>query len=47
MIMKSCQILEDSKEMLDNTGVHPESYDIAKKLLDMDYKEKDIDTLLH
>lgn len=27
---------------LDNTGVHPESYDIAKELLKMDYKNVDI-----
>lgn len=37
--------ITDSEDILDNTGVHPESYDIAKKLLDMDYKEKDIDAL--
>ncbi len=27
---------------LDNTGVHPESYDIARELLNMDYKNVDI-----
>ena len=37
--------ISDSKNILDNTGVHPESYDIALKLLEMDYKEKDIDLL--
>lgn len=37
--------ISDSKNILDNTGVHPESYEIALKLLDMDYKEKDIDSL--
>lgn len=37
--------IDDSKNPLDKTGVHPESYDIALKLLDMDYKEKDIESL--
>ena len=37
--------IDDSQNPLDKTGVHPESYDIALKLLDMDYKEKDIETL--
>ena len=37
--------IEESKNILDNTGVHPESYDIAQKLLEMDYKEKEIDDL--
>ncbi len=33
-----------SKEILDNTGVHPESYDAAHKLLNMfGYTEKDVD----
>lgn len=33
------------KTALDNTGVHPESYDIAKKLLEIfDYKKEDIAT---
>ena len=35
----------ESENPLDNTGVHPESYDIALKLLEMEYKGKDIDTL--
>ena len=34
-----------AKEILDNTGVHPESYDAARKLLDaFGYTEKDIGT---
>ncbi len=34
-----------AKEILDNTGVHPESYDAARKLLEtFDYTEKDIGT---
>ena len=34
-----------AKEILDNTGVHPESYDAARKLLNIfDYTEKDIGT---
>ena len=37
--------IDDSQNPLDKTGVHPESYDIALKLLDMDYKEKDIESL--
>ncbi len=33
----------ESKEILDNTGVHPESYDAAKKLLELcGYGKKDI-----
>jgi len=33
----------DSKEILDNTGVHPESYQAAKALLDMfDYSVEDV-----
>ena len=33
------------KTALDNTGVHPESYDAAKKLLDIfDYKKEDVAT---
>ncbi|HEY4544331.1 MAG TPA: S1 RNA-binding domain-containing protein, partial [Tissierellaceae bacterium] len=34
--------IPESENILDNTGVHPESYDIANKLLDMDYKTKNI-----
>ena len=33
------------KNPLDNTGVHPESYDIASKLIDEDYKNFDVDEL--
>ncbi len=33
----------DSDEILDNTGVHPESYEVAKKLLSMfGFKEEDV-----
>lgn len=35
----------DSPEILDNTGVHPESYKIAKKLSDYDLDQLDLDTL--
>lgn len=35
--------IPESKNILDNTGVHPESYDVAKKLLDMDYKTVNIE----
>ena len=35
----------DSPELLDNTGVHPESYKIAKKVKDLDFTEIDIDKL--
>ena len=35
------RILE-GKNPLDNTGVHPESYEVADKLLKMDYKNGDI-----
>ena len=35
--------VRDGKEILDNTGVHPESYDAAKKLLTLcGYEKKDI-----
>ncbi|MBQ1244945.1 MAG: RNA-binding transcriptional accessory protein, partial [Clostridia bacterium] len=35
--------VSNSKEILDNTGVHPESYEIAKKLLSsFDYTEEDV-----
>ena len=37
--------IEEAENILDNTGVHPESYDIASKLLDMDYKSKTVDEL--
>lgn len=35
----------DSPEILDNTGVHPESYKIAKKVKDLDLNEIDIEKL--
>lgn len=35
----------DSPEILDNTGVHPESYKIAKKVKDFDLNEIDIEKL--
>lgn len=35
----------DSPEMLDNTGVHPESYKIANKVKDLDLDDVDIDKL--
>lgn len=35
----------DSPELLDNTGVHPESYKIANKVKDLDLTEIDIDKL--
>ena len=35
--------IPESKEILDNTGVHPESYDAAKKLLELcGYDKKDV-----
>ncbi|MBW6408872.1 Tex family protein [Clostridium weizhouense] len=35
--------VDDSKEPLDNTSVHPESYDIAKKLIELlGYDKKDL-----
>lgn len=35
--------VSESKEALDNTSVHPESYDVAKKLLELiDYTEDDL-----
>ena len=35
--------IPESKEILDNTGVHPESYDAAKKLLELcGYSKKDV-----
>ena len=35
--------IPDGKEILDNTGVHPESYDAARKLLEMfGYTEEDV-----
>ncbi|MBC8590057.1 Tex family protein [Wansuia hejianensis] len=37
--------IPDGKDPLDNTGVHPESYDIASQLIGIDYKNMDIDQL--
>jgi len=34
--------IPDGKNPLDNTGVHPESYDVADKLIKMDYKNLEI-----
>ncbi len=34
-----------AKNPLDNTGVHPESYEVAQKLIGLDYKNMDIDEL--
>lgn len=38
--------IPESENILDNTSVHPESYDIAHKLIDLDYKSRDIDELV-
>lgn len=37
--------ISGGENVLDNTGVHPESYDIAEKLLKSNYKERDIEEL--
>lgn len=37
--------IPESDNILDNTSVHPESYDIAHKLLNLNYKSRDIDEL--
>lgn len=37
--------ISGGKNPLDNTGVHPESYDIASKLINEDYKNINIDEL--
>lgn len=37
--------IPEGENPLDNTGVHPESYDIAEKLLKTNYKEKSIEEL--
>ncbi|MDD2446440.1 MAG: S1 RNA-binding domain-containing protein, partial [Tissierellia bacterium] len=34
--------IPNGENTLDNTGVHPESYDIAEKLIEMGYKNLDI-----
>ena len=35
----------ESDNILDNTAVHPESYDVASKLIEMDYKNADIEEI--
>ena len=37
--------ISGGENVLDNTGVHPESYDIAEKLLESNYKEREIEEL--
>ncbi len=37
--------ISEGENPLDNTGVHPESYDIASKILEMDYKNANIEEL--
>lgn len=37
--------ISEGTNPLDNTGVHPESYHIAKKLMNLDYKSKEIEIL--
>ncbi|RRD93698.1 RNA-binding transcriptional accessory protein, partial [Bacillus licheniformis] len=37
--------IPDGDEPLDNTGVHPESYEVAHKLLEKGYKSKDVKSL--
>jgi uncharacterized protein len=37
--------IPDAKDPLDNTGVHPESYKVAKQLMNKGYKDKEIDVL--
>jgi uncharacterized protein len=37
--------IKDAKELLDNTGVHPESYEVAKKLLALDLATLDANKL--
>ncbi len=34
-----------AENTLDNTGVHPESYKVAEKLLEMDYRTRDLEDL--
>ena len=36
--------IKDAKNILDNSGIHPESYDVAKKLQGVDLKTIDIST---
>ncbi len=37
--------IPEGTDPLDNTGVHPESYDVARVLMSSDYKTKDIESL--
>ena len=37
--------ISGGKNPLDNTGVHPETYDIASKLIELDYHNMDIEAL--
>lgn len=37
--------IRDGKDPLDNTGVHPESYEVAKKLLEMGYAKEKIEEI--
>lgn len=37
--------IPEGTEPLDNTGVHPESYDVARKLVKIGYKDKELPTL--
>jgi uncharacterized protein len=37
--------IKEAKNILDNTGVHPESYEVAKKLLNIDLTQVDFKTL--
>jgi uncharacterized protein len=37
--------ITDGDNILDNTGVHPESYEVAMRLLEVDYKNLDIDKI--
>lgn len=36
--------IPNGKEFLDNTGVHPESYSVAKEILNLDYRNIDYNT---
>lgn len=37
--------IPESDNILDNTSVHPESYDIANKLINLDYRVRDVNEL--
>ena len=36
--------IKDAKDPLDNSGIHPESYDVAKKLISLDLTTVDVET---